>query len=50
MPKVNVVIPCYHLVWYNPPLCEFVNKAVVIPCYHLVWYNYNSHPSPAAEL
>ena len=34
-----VVIPCYHLVWYNLPYFVQLLSMVVIPCYHLVWYN-----------
>ena len=34
-----VVIPCYHLVWYNLELTDSTPRIVVIPCYHLVWYN-----------
>ena len=39
-----VVIPCYHLVWYNSQ--DVIGDAceVVIPCYHLVWYNMNDFP------
>ena len=35
----SVVIPCYHLVWYNVVSCSCPLQVVVIPCYHLVWYN-----------
>ena len=34
-----VVIPCYHLVWYNKVSVFCSSYGVVIPCYHLVWYN-----------
>ncbi len=34
-----VVIPCYHLVWYNNTSGGLECLLVVIPCYHLVWYN-----------
>ena len=34
-----VVIPCYHLVWYNSMSEYGTTVEVVIPCYHLVWYN-----------
>ena len=34
-----VVIPCYHLVWYNKLQALALISLVVIPCYHLVWYN-----------
>ena len=34
-----VVIPCYHLVWYNKITVTQAGITVVIPCYHLVWYN-----------
>ncbi|EEV02682.1 hypothetical protein ROSINTL182_05404 [Roseburia intestinalis L1-82] len=34
-----VVIPCYHLVWYNCHHPRHTRAFVVIPCYHLVWYN-----------
>ena len=34
-----VVIPCYHLVWYNKQDLYKILSRVVIPCYHLVWYN-----------
>ncbi len=37
--KQVVVIPCYHLVWYNQRQSWYVFYMVVIPCYHLVWYN-----------
>ena len=39
MPHLSVVIPCYHLVWYNIPFISQSFTIVVIPCYHLVWYN-----------
>ena len=35
----SVVIPCYHLVWYNKFITKTIDELVVIPCYHLVWYN-----------
>ena len=35
-----VVIPCYHLVWYNNYMDFYEYVVVVIPCYHLVWYNF----------
>ena len=34
-----VVVPCYHLVWYNDSFIESCISPVVVPCYHLVWYN-----------
>ena len=40
MPKVSVVIPCYHLVCYNLKGVVGKEYEVVIPCYHLVCYNY----------
>ena len=36
---IAVVVPCYHLVWYNVPVSGNQHRAVVVPCYHLVWYN-----------
>ena len=42
---MSVVIPCYHLVWYNPAIDDYADGSVVIPCYHLVWYN-REHKSP----
>ena len=39
MPDMPVVIPCYHLVWYNNTTLFSEFSKVVIPCYHLVWYN-----------
>ena len=37
--RKEVVIPCYHLVWYNAAIIAVTSAGVVIPCYHLVWYN-----------
>ena len=42
---IYVVIPCYHLVWYNEEEPHYMDFNVVIPCYHLVWYN-REHKSP----
>ncbi|EEV02681.1 hypothetical protein ROSINTL182_05403 [Roseburia intestinalis L1-82] len=45
-----VVIPCYHLVWYNIIKRYEGCRLVVIPCYHLVWYNFKKRYQSEAML
>ena len=36
---IQVVVPSYRLVWYNPAIVICFCTSVVVPSYRLVWYN-----------